>query len=138
MTKAELEAAVKKLNEAEDKLRATETELAAARRGADESANRLETYQKRAADLKERLEAVSEDNRELSRLKEKYAALEQDLKRAAQDTQKYVNLFTDSQKEVDKLQKELKEVESSPPVVVDPPRRNRAGNGPAQRAHQDP
>lgn len=119
MTKAELEAAVKKLNDAEDKLRATETELEAARRQSDEAVKIAETWRKQAADLEEQLDEAGEDSEELSALKEKYAQLEENLKRTDQDAKEYMKLFTDSQKEIDKLQGEIKQIEGQPPTVVE-------------------
>lgn len=113
MSKTELEAVAKELNETVAELNRTKHKLTDAKNMAD-------TFQKRLADLQSQLDGAGE-SQELADLKAKYAALQRDLARAdkqheqiAEEAGKYQNLFEESQQKVDALSKELEEAKSQP------------------------
>lgn len=127
MSKTELEAIAKELNETVAELNRTKYELTGARKLADtfgkrlaNSENAIADYKKQLADLQSQLEEAGE-SRELADLKAKCTALQRDLARAdkqheqiAEEAGKYQNLFEESQQKVDALSKELEEAKSQP------------------------
>ena len=141
MSKTELEAIAKELNETVAELNRTKHKLTDAKNMADtfqkrladsenamadykkqlaDNENAMTDYKKQLADLQSQLEEAGE-NRELADLKAKYAALQRDLARAdkqheqiAEEAGKYQNLFEESQQKVDALSKELEEAKSQP------------------------
>ena len=127
MSKTELEAIAKELNETVAELNRTKHKLTDAKNMADtfqkrlaDSENAMADYKKQLADLQSQLDGAGE-SRELADLKAKYAALQRDLVRAdkqheqiAEEAGKYQNLFEESQQKVDALSKELEEAKSRP------------------------
>lgn len=127
MSKTELEAIAKELNETVAELNRAKRKLEASRSTADSYRKRLEdregvieAYQKQVSDLQSQLDGAGE-SQELADLKAKYAALQRDLARAdkqheqiAEEAGKYQNLFEESQQKVDALSKELEEAKSQP------------------------
>lgn len=127
MSKTELEAIAKELNETVAELNRAKRKLEASRSTADSYRKRLEdregvieAYQKQVSDLQSQLDGAGESH-ELADLKAKYAALQRDLARAdkqheqiAEEAGKYQNLFEESQQKVDALSKELEEAKSQP------------------------
>ena len=127
MSKTELEAIAKELND-------TVAELNRAKRKLADRKNVIDSYEKQLADretivnsYKKQLSALQSqldeagESRELADLKAKYAALQRDLARAdkqheqiAEEAGKYQNLFEESQQKVDALSKELEEAKSQP------------------------
>ena len=127
MSKTELEAIAKELND-------TVAELNRAKRKLADRKNVIDSYEKQLADretivnsYKKQLSALQSqldeagESRELADLKTKYAALQRDLARAdkqheqiAEEAGKYQNLFEESQQKVDALSKELEEAKSQP------------------------
>lgn len=113
MSKTELEAIAKELND-------TVAELNRAKRKLADRKNVIDSYEKQLADLQSQLDEAGE-SQELADLKTKYAALQRDLARAdkqhekiAEEAGKYQNLFEESQQKVDVLSKELEEAKSQP------------------------
>ena len=127
MSKTELEAIAKELNETVAELNRTKHKLTDAKNTADtfqkrlaDSENAMADYKKQLADLQSQLDGAGE-SQELANLKAKYAALQRDLARAdkqheqiAEEAGKYQNLFEESQQKVDALSKELEEAKSQP------------------------
>lgn len=127
MSKTELEAIAKELND-------TVAELNRAKRKLADRKNVIDSYEKQLADretivnsYKKQLSALQSqldeagESRELADLKAKYTALQRDLARAdkqheqiAEEAGKYQNLFEESQQKVDALSKELEEAKSQP------------------------
>lgn len=113
MSKTELEAIAKELNETVAELNRTKHKLTDAKNMAD-------TFQKRLAGLQSQLDEAGE-SRELADLKAKYTALQRDLARAdkkheqiAEEAGRYQSLFEESQQKMDALSKELEEAKSQP------------------------
>lgn len=127
MSKTELEAIAKELNDTVAELNRAKRKLDASRSTADSYRKRLEdregvieAYQKQVSDLQSQLEEAGE-SRELADLKAKYTALQRDLARAdkqheqiAEEAGRYQSLFEESQQKVDALSKELEEAKSQP------------------------
>ena len=127
MSKTELEAIAKELNETVAELNRAKRKLEASRSTADSYRKRLEdregvieAYQKQVSELQSQLDEAGE-SQELADLKTKYTALQRDLIRAdkrheqiAEEAGKYQNLFEESQQKVDALSKELEEAKSQP------------------------
>lgn len=127
MSKTELEAIAKELNDTVAELNRAKRKLDASRSTADSYRKRLEdregvieAYQKQVSDLQSQLEEAGE-SRELADLKAKYTALQRDLARAdkqheqiAEEAGRYQSLFEESQHKVDALSKELEEAKSQP------------------------
>lgn len=127
MSKTELEAVAKELNDTVAELNRAKRKLDASRSTADSYRKRLEdregvieAYQKQVSDLQSQLEEAGE-SRELADLKAKYTALQRDLARAdkqheqiAEEAGRYQSLFEESQQKVDALSKELEEAKSQP------------------------
>lgn len=141
MSKTELEAIAKELNETVAELNRTKHKLTDAKNMADtfqkrladnenamtdykkqlaDNENAMADYKKQLAGLQSQLEEAGE-NRELADLKAKYAALQRDLVRAdkqheqiAEEAGKYQNLFEESQQKIDALAKELEEAKNQP------------------------
>ena len=127
MSKTELEAVAKELNETVAELNRTKHKLTDAKNMADtfqkrlaDSENAMADYKKQLAGLQSQLDEAGE-SRELADLKAKYTALQRDLARAdkqheqiAEEAGKYQNLFEESQQKVDALSKELEEAKSRP------------------------
>ena len=127
MSKTELEAIAKELNETVAELNRTKHKLTDAKNMADtfqkrlaDSENAMADYKKQLAGLQSQLDGAGE-SQELADLKAKYAALQRDLARAdkqheqiAEEAGKYQNLFEESQQKVDALSKELEEAKSRP------------------------
>lgn len=127
MSKTELEAIAKELNDTVAELNRTKHKLTDAKNMADtfqkrlaDSENAMADYKKQLADLQSQLDEAGE-SRELADLKAKYAALQRDLARAdkqheqiAEEAGKYQNLFEESQQKVDALSKELEEAKRQP------------------------
>ncbi|MGM9580039.1 MAG: DUF3102 domain-containing protein [Anaerovibrio sp.] len=127
MSKTELEAIAKELNDTVAELNRAKRKLDASRSTADSYRKRLEdregiieAYQKQISELQSQLDEAGE-SQELADLKTKYAALQRDLARAdkqhekiAEEAGKYQNLFEESQQKVDALSKELEEAKSQP------------------------
>lgn len=145
MSKTELEAIAKELNETVAELNRTKHKLTDAKNMADtfqkrladnenamadykkrlaDNENAMSDYKKQLAGLQSQLEEAGE-SRELADLKAKYTALQRDLARAdkqheqiAEEAGKYQNLFEESQQKVDALSKELEEAKSQPIEAV--------------------
>ena len=141
MSKTELEAIAKELNETVAELNRTKHKLTDAKNMADtfqkrlaDNENAMSDYKKRLADnenamsdykkqlagLQSQLDEAGE-SQELADLKAKYTALQRDLARAdkqheqiAEEAGRYQSLFEESQHKVDALSKELEEAKSQP------------------------
>lgn len=127
MSKTELEAIAKELNDTVAELNRAKRKLADRKNVIDsyekQLANRetiVNSYKKQLSALQSQLDEAGE-SRELADLKTKYAALQRDLARAdkqheqiAEEAGKYQNLFEESQQKVDALSKELEEAKSQP------------------------
>ena len=141
MSKTELEAVAKELNETVAELNRTKHKLTDAKNMADtfqkrladnenamadykkqlaDNENAMADYKKQLAGLQSQLDEAGE-SRELADLKAKYTALQRDLARAdkkheqiAEEAGRYQSLFEESQQKVDALSKELEEAKSQP------------------------
>ena len=139
MSKTELEAIAKELNETVAELNRTKHKLTDAKNMADtfqkrladnenamadykkqlaDNENAMADYKKQLAGLQSQLDEAGE-SRELADLKAKYTALQRDLARAdkqheqiAEEAGRYQSLFEESQQKVDALSKELEEAKS--------------------------
>lgn len=127
MSKTELEAIAKELNDTVAELNRTKHKLTDAKNMADtfqkrlaDNENAMADYKKQLAGLQSQLDKAGE-SRELADLKAKYTALQRDLARAdkkheqiAEEAGRYQSLFEESQQKVDALSKELEEAKSQP------------------------
>lgn len=125
MSKTELEAIAKELNETVAELNRTKHKLTDAENLVDnfqkllaDSENAMADYKKQLAGLQSQLDEAGE-SRELADLKAKYTALQREIARAdkqhkqiAKEAGRYQSLFEESQQKVDALSKELEEAKS--------------------------